>query len=905
MEQDDRIRQLLEHYIGARLRGEATPDLDQLCCDSPELVPPLEELIGCYEAVERGLSALGAVPATDANGEDAGPSGAPPEIANHLLLEKLGEGGMGEVWVADQLEPIRRRVAVKVLKTGLDAQQVTVRFEAERQALALMEHANIAKVLDAGVTAAGRPYFSLEYVRGLPITELCDDRRLDVEGRIGLFLQVCDGVQHAHQRGIIHRDLKPSNVLVADVDGEAVPKIIDFGIAKASLPLAQSTLVTVQGQFLGTPEYMSPEQADPFQLDVDSRTDVYSLGVILYELLVGIRPWSHGELARADTEAIFQHLAQREPLPPSLRLSGLPDRGRTAAELRGADSGRLARRLRGDLDWIVLEALAADRERRYGSVSELAADLRRHLDHRPVLAGPPSTLYRLRKYARRHRRRVAAAAVLLVALLGGVVGLTVGLLRATRAEHLAVAEAAKAEAVNAFLQDVLGSADPYLRLGREATVGEALDEAARRIDQTFAAQPEVRAAVLDTIGETYRKLGRYEEAAPLLREALAIRRRLHGDEHADVASSLDHLGRLQQSAFDLDAAEGLHREALAIRRRLFGNEHPLVAASLHEIGILLADRGEYEASGEILREALAMRRRTLGGEHVDIAESLGSLASLLQNVGESEEAEPLFRQALAMQERLLGSDDLMVARTQNSLGLMLQAGGAADEAEALVRQALATRRERLGPEHPDVAESLNHLSIALSAKGDFEGAETVLRELLSLNRQLLGSGHPDVARTLHNLASVLSNKGEYDKAERLYREALEISRIAFGPEHSVVGIALYNLANLLLSQDEPLQALEPSRQATAILEQALPGHWRTAAAKGLLGRTLLELGWFAEAEPLLLHACSTMEEARGRGSSAHRKALGRVLRLYLEWDKVDEAAAWRAQLEGVEGEAES
>ncbi len=457
-------------------------------------------------------------------------------IGPYHLLQAIGQGGMGEVWLAEQKQPVRRRVAIKLIKAGMDTREVVARFESERQAVALMDHPAIAKVFDAGSTSAGRPYFVMEYVPGMPITDYCDKHKLTVPERLRLFIQVCEGVKHAHQKAIIHRDLKPSNILVTEVDDKAVPRIIDFGVAKAiSRRLTDNTLVTRAGALLGTPEYMSPEQADSAGADVDTRTDVYSLGVILYELLAGTVPL---DLRKLPFDEMLRRLRAEDAPRPSTKVRALGKQSTITAQNRRTEPKALVRQLHGDLDSIVLKALEKERTRRYGGPLELAADIERYLRHEPVAARRAGAGYRAWKYVRRHRVGVSFAAVLALLLVAGVVVSTWMALRANRAEQ-------EAQAVNDFLRnDVLAQAsvdgqskarankpDPDLK------VRTALDRAAAKIDSEFGGQPLVEASIRQTIGATYYDLSLYPQAHRQFARALDLRRRILGEENHDTLRS--------------------------------------------------------------------------------------------------------------------------------------------------------------------------------------------------------------------------------------------------------------------------------------------------------------------------------------------------------------------------------
>jgi serine/threonine protein kinase len=458
-------------------------------------------------------------------------------IGSYHLLQKIGDGGMGEVWLAEQTRPVRRQVALKLVKAGMDTAQVLARFDAERQALALMDHAAIAKIFDGGSTPEGRPYFAMEYVRGDAITQYCDRNRLSVRDRLELFIQLCDGVQHAHQKGIIHRDLKPSNVLVSLADGKPVPHIIDFGIAKAmAQPLTEQPLFTAIGGFVGTVEYMSPEQAE-LSVDIDTRTDVYSLGVLLYELLTGTLPFERKQLRNAGVDEIRRTIREQDPPKPSTRV-GTDATSTTTGEQRRLQPAKLVSLLRGDLDWITMRALEKERGQRYQTANELALDVRRYLNYEPVMAGPPSTAYRVRKFARRHRLAVAAAtsAVIVLAVFAVVTAIQAG--RIARERDRANNEAATSRQISEFLTGLFTVSDPSEARGRAITAREILDKGARDLEQ-LKDQPELQARLQATIGSVYTSLGVYPEATPLLEQSVATRRRILGADHPDTLKAVN------------------------------------------------------------------------------------------------------------------------------------------------------------------------------------------------------------------------------------------------------------------------------------------------------------------------------------------------------------------------------
>jgi serine/threonine protein kinase/Tfp pilus assembly protein PilF len=739
-------------------------------------------------------------------------------IGRYKLLEKIGEGGCGVVYLAEQEEPVKRQVALKVIRPGMDSKQVLARFEAERQALALMDHPNIAKVLDAGATEQGRPFFVMELVHGIKITDYCDQNSLSTEQRLDLFLQACHAVQHAHQKGIIHRDIKPSNILVTLQDGKPAAKVIDFGIAKATAGqvLTDKTVHTAFEQFIGTPAYMSPEQAEMSGLDIDTRSDIYSLGVLLYELLIGTTPFDPKRLVEAGLEEIRRIIREEEPPQPSTRLSKLTAQEQTTtAKRRHTEAPQLVHQVRGDLDWIVMKALDKDRTRRYETANALASDIQRHLNDEPVEAHAPSQLYRLRKLVRRHKLAFAAVGFMFAVL---AIGLGVSLWSLRKANR----EATRSQQVARFLQDMLQGVGPSVALGRDtAMLREILDKTAQRLDKELKNQPDVEADLRSTIGKVYSDLGHYTNAEAMHRKALALRKKLLGSEHPDVARSLNNIAGVLKQQGKLAEAENLFREALAMHKKVEGSEHPDVASSLNNLAAVLEEEGKLQEAETLYRQALAMQTKLLGPESPNLATILNNLANTLQDEGKPVEAETLFRQGLAMQKKLLGSEHLEVARSLHRLALLLQPQGKLAEAESLMRQSLAIRKKLLGGEHPDVAKSLGGLAQVLWAQHEFAEAETLYREALAMQRSLLGAEHPAVADSLRGVANVLFAQGKFAEAETFYRQALALRLKSLGGEHPEVARALVGVANVLFAQGKFAEAETLYRQALAIYENAL------------------------------------------------------------------------------------
>jgi serine/threonine protein kinase/Tfp pilus assembly protein PilF len=683
----------------------------------------------------------------------------------YRLLKELGSGGMGVVYLAEQLEPIRRRVALKIIKLGMDTRQVVARFESERQALAVMDHPHIAKVFDAGATETGRPYFVMELARGIPITDFCDRHKLSTRERLQLFIPVCQAVQHAHQKGVIHRDLKPSNILVVIQDDRPVPKIIDFGIAKATdHRLTQRTLFTEQGQLIGTPEYMSPEQAEMSGLDVDTRTDIYSLGVVLYELLVGLLPFDSQKLRSAGFGEIQRIIRETEPPKVSTRFSAQKETQAAIAEKRRADPGSLVKLLRGDLDWITMKAMAKDRTHRYSTASELAADIERHLRREPVSAGPPSALYRVSKYIRRHKLGVAAAGVVILALLIGATGMTIGFWRAIRAEKKAVEEAAAAKNVSDFLVELFKVSDSSEAKGNTITAREILDKGAAKIDRELEPQTSIRARLMETIGTVYTSLGLYQQAETILEKALKLKKSIYGDDNLSVGDTLFNLG------------------------------------------IIYDDQGRYEEAASLFRQSLDIRSRKLRADDPEVARSLNSLAIAYWNQEKYAQAEPLLERSLAIKEKVLGLDHPDLVSTLTNLGILKHSQRKYGESEAFFKRALAISEKKLGPDHPDLGMLLNNLGALYEDQGRRAEAEPLYRRCLAIWEKALGPDHPDVAIAVHNLANLYRNLGRYAEAEPLYLRSLAIWEKALGPDHPYVGTSLRERANLYRGQGKSADA---------------------------------------------------------------------------------------------------
>ena len=772
---------------------------------------------------------------------------------------------MGEVYEAEQEEPVSRTVALKVIKWGMDTEEVIRRFESERQALALMDHPNIATVFDAGATESGRPYFAMELVQGVAITDYCDRHHSSTRQRLELFTRVCGGVQHAHQKGVIHRDLKPSNVLVKEQDGEAVPKIIDFGLAKATAQReTERTVFTELGQLIGTPAYMSPEQAEMTGVDIDTRTDIYSLGVLLYELLVGARPFDAKKLREAGLDEILRHIREDEPQRPSSRLSGLGKESCEAAENRGAEVHTLVRSLRGDLDWIVMKALEKERARRYESASALALDLERHLTDVPVEASPPSTTYRMKKFVRRHKVGVVAGSLVALALVLGIAGITTGLIQAQLAERRATAEAEAAQQVSDFLVGLFEVSDPGEARGETITAREILDRGAQRLDSELADQPLIEARMKDTIGTVYVELGLYEDASVLLKEALGTREGLLGPDHPDVARSLDHLAGVYWSQGNYEEAEPLFLRSLEIRETVLGPEHPDVAGSLNNLALVYDSQGRYEEAEQLHLRSIEIREKALGPDHPEVASALDNLAILCDDQGRYEEAETLFLRSLEISEKALGPDHPDVAMSLDHLAGLYWVQARYEEAEPLYVRSLEISEKVLGPDHPDLAGSLNNLAILYHYLGRYAEEESLLLRALDIKEAALGPDHPSVGGSLNNLAILYEDSGKPEEAESLYLRSIEIQEAALGPDHPDVADPLSNLAIFYEDQGRFEEAEPLHLRSLEIREKGLgPDHPAVATSVVNLAIFYIHQGKLAQAEPLFHRSLAVWEKALG------------------------------------------
>jgi serine/threonine protein kinase/tetratricopeptide (TPR) repeat protein len=880
--------------------------LDEACGADEKLRARVEAILQAEEptvdhaSTPGGLSSDATIPASGAARRGPLLEGPGTQLGPYRLVERIGEGGFGTVFLAEQEEPIVRRVAVKLLKPGMDTERVVARFELERQALAMMDHPNIARVIDAGATPAGRPYFVMDLVTGAPISVYCDRNELSVEARLELFAQVCNAVQHAHGKGLIHRDIKPSNVLVSTHDGKPHAKVIDFGIAKAiaERPAAE-TLFTLDGAMVGTPEYMSPEQAEG-SADIDTRTDVYSLGVLLYELLTGSTPFSTRELQAAGLAEVRRIIREVDPPKPSTRLGHSAETLATAAAKRQTAPKRLSAIVRGELDWIVMRALEKDRQRRYPTANALAMDVQRYLGGEPVVAAPPGAAYRAGKFVRRHRVGVLAASAIAAALVVGAVAFAWQAKvargqrdRAVAAEAETRKRAEELRKVSDFQAAMLAQVDPA-RAGRmltkEVTEGfekalakagvperaraaqagafashwsrvnatdaarnlidlTVLQPAVAAIDTRFAGQPVVAAQLRQVLADLYKSLGLYEAARPLQESALETRRRILGEEDEETLRSLGAMADLLRAQGELAEAEPLARDVAERCRRVLGEKHPFTLVSINNLGYLLSLQGAHAEAEPLLGEALGKMRRVLGEDHRETLMTQGNLALTLQALGRLEEAEPVYRESLERRRRALGEDDPDTLMAVNNLGFLLLAQGRFVEAEPFLDEALGKYRRALGEEHPETVTAINNLGYALQYQGKLAEAEPLLEEALEKYRRALGPEHPSTLVAMNNLALLLQDLGQYAEAERTLREALAGRQRVLGDEHPDTIATLGNLGRFLQAVDRLAEA-EPVLGETLEKKRRVRGadHPDTLTSINNYGVVLEAMGRLAEAE---------------------------------------------------------
>ncbi len=853
MKSPDLHRRAKELFLAAceRSADERSTFLNEACGGDEVLRREVDSLLEFHdrEPTESGTSSDPADPGIEAE--------VPATIGHYRIVQLVGEGGMGEVYEAEQEHPVRRRVALKLIKWGMDTREVVARFESERQALALMDHPNIARVYEAGATSEGRPYFAMEYVRGISITEYCDVHRLSIRARLEIFLSVCDGVQHAHRRGVIHRDIKPSNLLVAIQDDRPTPKIIDFGVAKAtSQRLTERTVFTELGQWIGTPEYMSPEQAEMTGLDIDTRTDVYSLGVVLYELLAGVQPFDSTTLRSAGFDEMRRRIREEEPPRPSTRVSSLGDHSGVAARHRRSDAARLARDLKGDLDWIVMKCLEKDRMRRYGSPSDLGADIARFLANEPVEAGPPGAAYRLGKFVTRNKVAVAAGFVVIAALVLGIVGTTVGLVRARD-------EAAAANQVAGFMERIFADLDPTAS-GRVQSPENILDSGVAKIEQELAGQPLVQARLMTTVGIVYLNLGQLDRARQLIEKGLEIRRARLESNDPDLAVSLNALGWYHYRVSEFARSQEVYEQALAIRERAFGPSDPRVAGDARQLARVHWAQGHLELAEELYERSLDVLDTRGGRDDLELASTLHWYGILLIDQGDLRSAEAVLERTIAIRTRILGPDHPAVGWPLTELGRVLHYKGQIGSAEEAFRRSLSILETSLGPDARDVGFPLNGLAELLRSLGRYDEALPLFERALKIREEMHGSNDIEVLWTLPGYGWTLLGLGDLEGAQNAFERALKISRSLFPDGHFFEGMAEMGLGGTLLNQGATEEGRAHLERSLEISEAVLSDeHVWLAWPLLKVGEARLDGGDCKGSKPLIERATALWRQTLG------------------------------------------
>jgi serine/threonine protein kinase/tetratricopeptide (TPR) repeat protein len=890
-------------------------------CKDPELRAKLKRMLEC-DGEDDELMDQAALLRVEGDGRTGsnGPLTDPlvgQQIGPYHIVERLATGGMGVVYRAEFRRPdLTLTVALKLIRHGMGSQRVIERFHNERRALANLNHPNIARLLDGGQTADDLPFLVMEYIDGQPIDAYCDQRRLSIAERIKLFRSVCHAVHFAHQNLVVHRDLKPSNILVTE---DGVPKLLDFGIAKMLSPdeLDTPTERTETIARVLTPDYAAPEQllGDP----VTTAADIYALGVNLYRLLTGCAPYRLTSQRVSDMEQI---ICEREPVRPSTAVMRCEDERAGGGETttiheysiaRATTPERLRRRLRGDLDNIVMKALRKEPLRRYPSALTFADDLERYLTGRPVTARKETVFYVGWKFFKRHRLSVtsAAAAFLILAVAMIVIARIAHIAAVERdlarsAQHRADAEAAHAriEADSATeLASLLSNVFVIAASGTDdAQRNDALWQLGaeqRRIERQYDDRRHILANLYDALGHVHLGLDRVDEARELMEHAASIRREEFGERSLEMARSFNSLGELLYALGDYDGAADYFRQALDLHRSLPHGVHTDVALAANNLAVALRQLGRLDEAEALHREALALRREHSHDHDPDIAESLNNLAGVMVDRARYDEAERLLEEALEIRRHVQGSEHPLVAQTINNLAVVTHSAGHAERAAELYAEAIGLYRLMPEPDGLALGRTLTNYANALRSQNRLPEAEEALREAVDRLEAELGPDHPTLATAYASLAKLNKAQGDPHAAEEPIVEALRIRRQAFPDSHPIIATTLTTYGSCLVDDGRPAEAEPLLQEAVDIYQQALPGdHWFIARAQVSLGRCLLELERYEEAEPLLLEGHDSLRASRGASAEETIHAVELLCRLYEVWGKPEHAARYRRLLDG-------
>lgn len=871
-QQWDDIQDLYHQCIELSL-DEQRIFLDNLKEKKPQIAPELKKLLDAHHMSGRFLEDEIMEEEFISEGDRVGP---------WRIIREIGRGGMSSVFLATRADgQFQREVAIKFLHGLIPGQSMHKRLQHEQKILARLQHKNIAQLFDAGLTDEGRPYFILEYIQGKTITDWCSEKHLSFEDRLQLFVQVCEAVQFAHQRLIVHRDLKPNNILV---DNHGTVKLLDFGIAKILEDEPQDGApVTKTGFFLMTPEYASPEQVHGDA--ITTATDVHALGLILYELLTGRLPYDVSDKTPIEIGSI---ISETTPAKPSSIVSKIPPE---SMQLGNINKAQHKRRLRGDLDTIVLKSIRKEPERRYGSADQLLQDIRHYQKNEPISARPESAGYLTKKFIQRNLTIVFALSVIGIILVGTAIF-------SLNQARIAEIERQKTEQVNAFLQEMLASPNPY-QDGLEVKVVDILDRTADRINIELSNQPAVEASVRHTLGVTYRELGDIDKADFQLSQSLALMNTLYNPPNAEMSEVQVEMAKTEQMQGNYQTADSLLNLALTADLELFGRESTTIAARLGDLGSLQWEMGNFDVAEALLRESLELEQKLRSPNHEQIASSMGNLATLLSDQGYDDEAIELYREELKIY-RANYEDDRHPAIPQviSHIGIILDDQEKYEEALADHQKALELFRELKGEDHPDVVYAMNNLASVMTKMGNVEEALAMQIDAAALYRNIFGPDHPNLGIQYNNIAFTKRNMGDLEGAKESYNRAIETWQAGLPPGHPFLAYGYHNLASVLLSQNRPGEALPYFRDAYEIRTEHLsPENPERAMTTSMLGECLASLGRIAEAEPFLIEGYQSLLASRGEEHSTTKEAANRLRDFLVNQNRLEEFAQIKQETE--------